>query len=295
MSPPDASACRTATCSSSLFLGSISTSLCTSLNSSSFPLFDTLCLSDSVFVRIHSCFFPVKVLSMIVLILSAFVVMWLCRFSMRCKRCTSWAAPGKSVSFNVRRQDVESSGFNLWRSFNHNPWQWWSRSFVSCDFLRQLQFWSHHLPRSATQTFPVRRFPCITQCLSCPTFASHNSILGNAQNCSCSIMMTNEDSLSHSACKRTDTVLSNFTKPIFSPNCAIGILHLRPVLLISLVFLTLSILILFMTCAAKRASQLSNGLSSAIRTLVFCSAEIRIVPHCHFTSLTAISTRPLAM
>ena len=55
----------------------------------------------------------------------------------------------------------------------------------------------------------------------------------------------------------------------FSPNCAIGFLHLRPVLLISLVFPSLPILILFMTCAAKRGSQLSNGLSSAIRTLVF--------------------------
>ena len=31
-----------------------------------------------------------------------------------------------------------------------------------------------------------------------------------------------------------------------------------------------------MTCAAKRGSHLRNGLSSAIRTLVFCSAEI---PH----------------
>ena len=91
-----------------------------------------------------------------------------------------------------------------------------SRSFfVGCDFLRQLQFWSHHLPRSASQTFPVRRFPSITQCLSCPTFASHNSIHGNAQNCSCSIMMTNIDSLSHATCTRTDTVFSNLTKQNF--------------------------------------------------------------------------------
>ena len=50
-----------------------------------------------------------------------------------------------------------------------------------------------------------------------------------------------------------------------------------------------------MTCAAKRESQLCNGLSSAIRTLAFCSAEIRRVIHCRFTSLTAISKRPLAM
>ena len=57
-------------------------------------------------------------------------------------------------------------------------------------------------------------------------------------------------------------------------------------------FPCLPILILFMTCAAKRGSQLSNGLSSAIRTPVLCSAEIQRVLHCRFTSLTAISTRP---
>ena len=38
------------------------------------------------------------------------------------------------------------------------------------------------------------------------------------QKCSCSILMTNEDSLSHAACKRTDTVFSNFTKPNFLSN-----------------------------------------------------------------------------
>ena len=144
-------------------------------------------------------------------------MMWLCRLSMRCKRCTSWAASSVSVSFNVRRQNVESSGCNLWRSFNHNPWQWGSRSsFVSCDFLRQLQLRSHHLPRSATQTFPVRPFLSITQCQSCPAFfASHNSILGNAQNCSCAITMSNKNSLSHATCKRTDTIFSNFMTPNF--------------------------------------------------------------------------------
>ena len=74
-------------------------------------------------------------------------------------------------------------------------------------------------------------------------------------------------------------VLRNQT---FSPNCATGFLHLRPVLLISLVFPSVPILILFMTCAAKRGSQLSNGLSSAIRIFVFCSAEILSVLHCRF-------------
>ena len=85
--------------------------------------------------------------------------------------------------------------------------------FVGCDILRQLQFWSHHLPRSSTQTFPVRRFPSITQCLSCPAFASHNSILGTAQNSSCSIMMTNEDTLR--LANELTLSFSNFTKPNF--------------------------------------------------------------------------------
>ena len=62
MSLPNASVCRTAICSSPLFPGFHWHIPCTSLNSSSFPLFHSLCLSGSVFV----CF-PVKVLSIIVL------------------------------------------------------------------------------------------------------------------------------------------------------------------------------------------------------------------------------------
>ena len=59
----------------------------------------------------------------------------------------------------------------------------------------------------------------------------------------------------------------------FSPNCSIGFLHLPPVLLISLVFPSLPILISFMTCAAKRGSQLSNGLSSDTHTCVMFSGN----------------------
>ena len=70
-----------------------------------------------------------------------------------------------SQSLNVCRHNVESSGFNFWRSFNHKPWQWKSRSFfVSCDFRQQ--FLSQCLPRSATQTFPVRRFSSIAWCVA---------------------------------------------------------------------------------------------------------------------------------
>ena len=81
--------------------------------------------------------------------------------------------------------------------------------------LSAVTFFVNFISGAECHTFPVRRFPSITQCLSCPTFASHNSILGNAQNCSCSIMMTHKDSSSDATRRRADTVFSNFTNPNF--------------------------------------------------------------------------------
>ena len=169
---------------------------CTSFNSSSFPL--SLALSQRFCLCIHPCFSRQGSLNDRSDSLSAFVIMWLCRSSMRCERRTPWTTSSVSVSFSVRSQNVESSRLRRPGALSTTILgSGGSRSFfVSCDLLRQLQFWSHHLPRSATQTFPVRRFPSITECLSCPTFASHSTVLGNAQNCSCS-------------------VISNFTKPNF--------------------------------------------------------------------------------
>ena len=139
---------------------------CTSNN-----LFHSLCFSDSVSVCIHPCFSRQGSLNDRSDSFSAFVIMWFCRSSMLCKRRTTRTTSSVSVSFNVSRQNVESSRLNLRRSLNHNPWQWGSRSFlVSCDFLGQLQSRSHNLPRSATQADPGRRFPSIAQCLSCPNF-----------------------------------------------------------------------------------------------------------------------------
>ena len=123
MSPPDASACRTATCSSSLFPGSIGTSPAPRSTRALF-LFHLLCLSGSVFVCIHPCFFRQGSLNDRYDPLSAVVIMWLCRSSMRCKCRTAWTTSSVSVSFDVHRRNVESSRLNLWRSFNHNPWQW---------------------------------------------------------------------------------------------------------------------------------------------------------------------------
>ena len=72
----------------------------------------------------------------------------------------------------------------------------------------QFQLKGCHLPRRATQAIPVRSIPYIVQWLSRPTFASHNPILA--------------------------PILRN--QP-YSPMCAVGFLHLRPDLLISLVFI----------------------------------------------------------
>ena len=60
--------------------------------------------------------FPVKVLSMMGSgSLSAFVIMWLCRSCMRCKRRATRTTSSVSMSFNVRRQNVEISWLNFRR------------------------------------------------------------------------------------------------------------------------------------------------------------------------------------
>ena len=69
MSPPDASACRTAICSSSLFSGSIGTSPSPRSTRALF-LFHSLCVSAILSLYAFILAFPVKVLSMIVLIRS---------------------------------------------------------------------------------------------------------------------------------------------------------------------------------------------------------------------------------
>ena len=89
---------------------------CTSLNSSSFPLFHSLCLGDSVFVCIHPFFSRQSSLNDRSDSLSASVIMWFCRSSMRRKRSTTRTTSCVFVSLNVSRQNVESSQLNLRRS-----------------------------------------------------------------------------------------------------------------------------------------------------------------------------------
>ena len=87
--------------------------------------------------------------------------------------------------------------------------------------------------------------------------------------------MTNKDSLSHAACKRTDTFFSNLTEPNFSLQLApLAVSIFDQFSSVHSFFHLWPILMLFMTCAAKRGSQLSNRQSSAIGTPVLCSTEI---------------------
>ena len=88
-------------------------------------------------------------------------------------------------------------------------------SLSAVTFFVNFNSGANHLPWSATQAAPVRRIPCTAQRLSRPIFSRHNSVLGNAQHCSCSTIMTNKDALSHVTCKGTDAMLSDLTEPNF--------------------------------------------------------------------------------
>ena len=86
--------------------------------------FHSLCLGDSVFICINPCLSRQGSLDIRSGSFSTFVVVWFCRSSMRCRRCTARTTSSVIVSLDVCRQDVESSQLNLWNSFNYNPWQW---------------------------------------------------------------------------------------------------------------------------------------------------------------------------
>ena len=189
---------------------------------------------------------PVKVLSMIVLILSRHSS--LCGFvAFPCDASAAhpWAASTLSVCFNIRRQHVKSSEFSFWCSFNHNPWQWDgpAPSVSAVTFFANFNSGAticHGVPLKPSQFVDSS----VTVCLR-PTFASRNSILGHAQKSACSIMITNEDSLSHAACKRNDTAFPNFTKTKLCLQIApLAFSIFDKFVLISLVFPSLPILIL---------------------------------------------------
>ena len=142
--------------------------------------------------------------------------MWLRRFSMRCKRCASWAASRVSMSFNICGQNVESSGFNFWHPFNCNPWQWGPAPslsavtfFVNCNSGATI---CHGVPHKPSQfvNSQASLSVCLVQLLPRTTL-----FLVIHKTAPVRIMMTNEDSSSHATCKRADTIFSNFAKPNF--------------------------------------------------------------------------------
>ena len=86
---------------------------------------------------------------------------------MRCQRCTTQTTSCVTVSLNVSRIYLAQPPefFPPQSLALEDP-----SSFVSCNFLRQLQFKSLHLPRRATQAVQLRRVPCNALCLSRPIF-----------------------------------------------------------------------------------------------------------------------------
>ena len=116
----------------------------------------SLCHSDSLSLSL--CIdsrLPVKVLSIIALTLSRHSLLWFCRSSMQCQRCTSCTTSSVAMSLDVSRQQVEPSRLRLWNSFKCNPRQ---------RGLRQFQL--RHLPRSATSLHPMNQSNgCLVQLL----------------------------------------------------------------------------------------------------------------------------------
>ena len=146
MSPPDAPACRTATCSSSFSRGSTGTSSAHRSTQAVFSLSFTrsvsAILSLYAFIRVFSrqCSLNDRSDSF-----SAFVIMLFCRSSVRCKRSTTRTTSSDHESkrriFSAQLPEFlpsQSLAIGV-RSF-----------FVSCNFLCQFYCRSHHLPRSVT-------------------------------------------------------------------------------------------------------------------------------------------------
>ena len=175
-------------------------------------------------------------------------IFWLCGFLSLFR-----AAPAQHNLDNLQcghepdfhRHHVESSRLNFWSSFNCNPRQWWSCSFIWCHFLRQFQLKSHHhtdYPSFAASCALVngwldQLFPRTTPLVVTHETAPVRSRRPTKIRC---VMLANELTPS-------SPILRNQN---FSPKCTIGFLLRRPVRLSSTVFASLPLLILFMTCAA---------------------------------------------
>ena len=146
---------------------------CTSLYLSSSPLSDSLSLSDSVLVCIHPGFSRQASLNNHSDSLSESILTWFCRFSMQSKQrmspTTSHVLTDTSVLNLQKPQHSRQSNI---------------LSFFILDEL--LQFCSRD-----------HRFPGIEWRLSYPTFASHNSIVGNIFKWSGLIVASNKHPLNY--------------------------------------------------------------------------------------------------
>ena len=222
MWPPDASACRTATCSSSLTPSSSGTSPAPRSIRALLISRTLLSLSDSVlacfppgFSRQDSCSDSLSESSP--LLPATFCNAFPGQLSM-CPRASisvdkTWSLPrstsrGFSTTILGNLNTVPSSStvtfFVNFKFWNHHLLT--SCQFCFCDHCVRP---SHHVPRVSKTNFQIHRFPGITQSLTYPTVASHTSILGNIQNCSLPILVTNKGSLNPSFQSWVDTFFSN--------------------------------------------------------------------------------------
>ena len=174
-----------------LSLGSPKHTSCTSLNSSSFPLFQSLCLGDSVSVCTHPCLSRQGSLNDLSDSFSTFVVLWFDRSSMRCQRCTNQTKPPVSTDNTWNLLGSASRILSTAILGNGGPAPSLSAVtlFVNSNPRGTI---CHGVPHKHPQF--VASHASLSVCLV-ERLPRINSVLGDAQNCSCSIMMAIEDSL----------------------------------------------------------------------------------------------------
>ena len=152
---------------------------CTSLNSNSAPLFESLCLNDSLVKLIHPCFSRQKTLKNRSDSLSELILMWFCRLSMRSEQRVSRTNSNVSGT-SISADNAASSALSPQRCTDNNSCRQKCRSFFVSDELLGQSYFRQSI--TTCQRLPNKSFihsQSITQCLSCPTFASQNSTLGN--------------------------------------------------------------------------------------------------------------------
>ena len=140
----------------------------------------------------------------------AFIIVGFSRSSIGCKRSTTKTTSILTVSFNVSRYYVESPRFSFSNSFHNNSSQGdpvppLSAVTFFVNHTSSAVIW-HGIPHKSFQFVASHASPnvCLVQ------LSSHiTTLLVIQKHCSCEIMMTKKDSMSHTTC--TCTLLSNFS------------------------------------------------------------------------------------